>query len=1563
MNFINENMKSIIKKGIDDLYNNLQDIDKKILYFYVEKIIQFLSYQYNFNKSDSSDYEYEFIQNNYKDIKWLSTLLLPFLNVSQSELKSFSDMYTKKYNQSCDINKEEPKYIFTNIQFNRCIRKIENNETKYIEMKYAQSHLEQNFILLLKSLLICSNKLYVNWINILPYSLEDFYSSPLFLNTQELFNAKKLNDIDLTSFMNSDIDLVDENMQKLIGSLYIGDIYNTIRVYLYEEIKNIKLLIFDLVIEPMNQLHPALLILNEFFCEENNFILKEALNDVLWENLTESYQNIFTKKIKKLFEAYLKKTHLTVINPSPSNVSLQSYDVAMGSIQRLVKGILINFDNKYRNRQNVKDSGYISIKTNLSEEERELIDEDNIDAYNFENIEQSIESIKPEFMFMLFKDILQEFKTTFYSKALLTENKQDFIEPHQSEIKFTLKNLYNFAKSLSHYQKDTAYIPFNLNWNSLTISEKKIILDRLNDKIKDSQSWFNIRRYIKSLVDIRFQFPNDMTIDEYNRFLYREIRKDLISNIFQILITKGVLSRFVVNTRLTDRNLIGNKRITDYVAENLKYSLLTQSETNIYYKSAFYYLTDLPYEFSPEYFEELSKSSWTSMDPMEWISQIGFCHHFINNRVSYVSGATGVGKSTHVPKLFLYNIKALDYKSIGKVVCTQPRKTPTEKNAEQVSKQMGLPIIKTSKDIKEYSTNYYVQMQHKDKKHTKHNKHLVLKFITDGSLVEEFSNSLPIFKKQINMADRISVTPENIYDVIIIDEAHEHNKNMDILLTMMKLFTYYNPSIRLVILSATLDEDEPTYRRFYRAISDNMKFPYDLSLKQLNLDRINIDRRYHISPPGAGTRFTVNEYYEEKTPIVDLINRLIKTKKGDILVFQPGEGDINKLLEELNKTIDSSWIALPFFSSMNDDKKDFIQDIDTTFTRLRMSRDQNFNDCKNIYEGNNVYTNFVLIATNIAEASITINRLFYVIDTGTRKINYYDYKRRNNKLLTQFISETSRVQRKGRVGRTGPGDAYFMYKFGTTTDNKTPYEISIGNTGDTLYNKTRDSTDEEPFKLDNHINLLKNYYYTNDGRYDYAGLEHKPEFEYVPTYYKTGYNISDIIDNQGKFYIIHPDELNIRRNIGGKIVDIKTSDIEFINKIDGIIRSKKIDSFIEDYITTNFMYGNYNKTEEGKNINEMCIKLAFTSNINALALIYGLLLTSDIDSVPYNNLLIGAVALDVLGGDVKGLCLKNELDDVIIDRIINKNAHSDIEIIIENINKVLNHIKGFNLFDTEKNILDGEIKIDNIQNMSNKNLLNLYTERKDYEDVDIDRDIIINKISDNIYYKLIKNEKLHKVIENICYELELDVDMMIKIIRQYAKTKENIKNLFYPDKRNNNYTEFINKYRKLYIGQNYNHYDLIKLSYLLSQPYNICRNIIQTNGYLPLYNPSPEYIMNLGTMKVFDKKKKKRYILSTFIGDRFLRGYCYFISYNADRESIMCVFNFNIDIINRLKLFRNIYNKDRLTEIITRYGFKIKKFIDKLSEEQKLKLKLSQDYDKIVKSSKTFDEIIMDIKI
>jgi hypothetical protein len=264
----------------------------------------------------------------------------------------------------------------------------------------------------------------------------------------------------------------------------------------------------------------------------------------------------------------------------------------------------------------------------------------------------------------------------------------------------------------------------------------------------------------------------------------------------------------------------------------------------------------------------------------------------MNNRVSFLSGAIGVGKSTHVPKLFLYYLKALDYKSSGNVVCTQPRKTPTEGAARFVSKQLGLPVFnEKSKDdnsddleITTPFTEYrHVQMKHKDRNNVTNIYGLILKFITDGSLVSEFRDILPYFKTM--SYDKKTITNKNLYDIIIIDESHEHNKNMDILLTLMRTYCYYNPSVRLVILSATLDDDEPTYRRYYRCINDNLKYPFDNLIKKYDLDRINIDRRYHISPPESGTRFSVVEYYKpeynNKEGLVTLLKGLIKENKGE----------------------------------------------------------------------------------------------------------------------------------------------------------------------------------------------------------------------------------------------------------------------------------------------------------------------------------------------------------------------------------------------------------------------------------------------------------------------------------------------------------------------------------------------------------------------------------------------------------------------------------------------------------------------------------------------------------
>jgi HrpA-like RNA helicase len=216
---------------------------------------------------------------------------------------------------------------------------------------------------------------------------------------------------------------------------------------------------------------------------------------------------------------------------------------------------------------------------------------------------------------------------------------------------------------------------------------------------------------------------------------------------------------------------------------------------------------------------------------------------------------------------------------------------------------------------------------------------------------------------------------------------------------MLRTYAYYNPEMKLVILSATMDDDEPTYRRYYRDINDNQKSPLDTRLRDLKLDRINIDRRFHISPPGYGTNFPIEEIYRPQSNVYDIVREIIKDGiKGSILIFQPGEADIVKMVEELNKFLPDDVLAIPFYSSLSDDKKQLVGEIDKRHREIRISKTDDFKTIKDPSYGSSTYNHFVICATNIAEASITISKLFYVIETGTRKSNIYDYKNRISKL-------------------------------------------------------------------------------------------------------------------------------------------------------------------------------------------------------------------------------------------------------------------------------------------------------------------------------------------------------------------------------------------------------------------------------------------------------------------------------------------------------------------------------------------------------------------------------------
>ena len=244
---------------------------------------------------------------------------------------------------------------------------------------------------------------------------------------------------------------------------------------------------------------------------------------------------------------------------------------------------------------------------------------------------------------------------------------------------------------------------------------------------------------------------------------------------------------------------------------------------------------------------------------------------------------------------------------------------------------------------------------------------------------------------------------ENKYDIIIVDEAHEHNVYMDFILTIAKNSLYLNNSLKLIIISATIDEDEPIYRRYYREINDNIMYPlnlgsdYSLDLQDNKVvEKKFIDRRYHISPPGKTTLYVIQDIYLQNVEFTndnvkdseiaqtESINQALKIARsdpnGEVLLFSIGMGEIKKIVNELNDKLPPGNVALPYYGTMDMKYKDIIQNINKEIKNIHNYRSDIANDWglefisnKEVPEG--LYKRAIIVATNVAEASVTIPRL------------------------------------------------------------------------------------------------------------------------------------------------------------------------------------------------------------------------------------------------------------------------------------------------------------------------------------------------------------------------------------------------------------------------------------------------------------------------------------------------------------------------------------------------------------------------------------------------------------
>lgn len=1199
----------IMNNLINNIFPNLIYEDKILLTTSLIKVINLINIKFNFYSGNEEKLWKQLIENNLMDMYALLGLLLPYINDNEKGdnkklLTNLSDLYLKK-----DASN---KYLYTNSQYNRCIRQRQGHDIIIFERPFLKEYFIQNLELLLTSINSCSNKLYINWINILPIPINNYMNTNLFKSTEIKIKG------------NLDVNMINNYIDFIPGLSY-QDIYNTVVNQLFYQIKNCKWLIYDIKIN--GKLIPYIIYLEKYFT------LKYILNNYNWSQLNKQQQDIFTYEWKEFL----------------NNKNLDANTV--------LDHVYFFFSKYHKNRLKLIKTGKLILNKMPDEDEN---DEEDIiitpeltkDAINGMN------NVPADEIYLFFKNQLSDMKKTWYYYMLMIQKNEYVIS--DNDINITAKNIYNYAKSMSHFMYNNKFTPLPKYWTSLKPEWINILLYRINDIPNEDYNnwnnpkgnWFNINKYIRKF------YPNidKNNILEMNHRMHILIRQRLINIIFESLIYTGLLSEFVPHNEITDNQYIetsigsdNDKEKTKFQYKKMQELIFNKEKRGVYENYCYYFLTydtygNLPilkskdfdtYNNEKKYFDYLTQDQgWTFTYAMNWISQINFYHHYINTRITYITGSTGVGKSTQSPKLFMYCLKMLNFNINGKIVCTQPRIEPTVKVAMTIALEMGVPITEYNKEYdKEIaSSNYYIQYKYSTDQHTS-NINSFLRIVTDGLLLEQIRNS-PFLSRMLNDVNDINRNKiewmktylvGNIYDIVIVDEAHEHNTNMDMILTLMRDAAYVNNSLKLIIVTATLEDDEPIYRRYYRIINDNRSYPINALIEDQKLDRTNVDRRIHISPPGQTTRYIIIEHYPSKELASQInesnyveygINETLKvvnsTTDGDILLFMAGQSDIIKAMQIINQKTSPDIICFGFYGELSEEQRTFIINIDKNLkTYTRYKEDYNLDEkdiIRRVPEG--TYKRAIIIATNIAEASITLRKLKYVIDTGYAKVNIYDPLESISKLITLPISYSSSIQRRGRVGRISSGEVFYLYERSKIINNKTTYKIADSDMKDIIIKLIKNISNDFPIitkqndindvhnlnKIneilsENNINdysiysilknpspyldiIIKQYMYLSnityiDQYYTYYGkasIEEQPNIQDMDKYsflryitdnhddyhYQekltfisrcyTGYDDFILRDHNLTFYIIHPDENVITRNLfTGQMIGLKCS--------------------------------------------------------------------------------------------------------------------------------------------------------------------------------------------------------------------------------------------------------------------------------------------------------------------------------------------------------------------------------------------------------------------------------------
>ncbi|KAF2473754.1 P-loop containing nucleoside triphosphate hydrolase protein [Lindgomyces ingoldianus] len=356
--------------------------------------------------------------------------------------------------------------------------------------------------------------------------------------------------------------------------------------------------------------------------------------------------------------------------------------------------------------------------------------------------------------------------------------------------------------------------------------------------------------------------------------------------------------------------------------------------------------------------------------------------------LTIIVGETGSGKTTQIPQFLYKSGWTADGTSIA---ITQPRRVAVTTVAARVAHEMGCELGQ--------EVGYSIRFDDVTSEKTR------IKFLTDGMLLREILVD-PLLKR---------------YSVIMVDEAHERSLSSDILLGLLTKIMKKRHDLRVVVSSATLDAEH--FLEFFTADVDEKihgkkkeEYGYVIGIE----GRMHhVDLHYLIEPTPDYLERTVETILEIHTSEPD----------GDILVFLTGR-------DEIETTIDMI--------------QDRLGDLDSKFRNIQslplyagLSSDQQMY----VFEPAPEKTRKVIISTNIAEASVTIDGIVYVIDCGFVKLRSYDPTSGIERLSIAPISKASAIQRAGRAGRTRPGKCYRLYTEEDYEDleDVTPPEIQRSN--------------------------------------------------------------------------------------------------------------------------------------------------------------------------------------------------------------------------------------------------------------------------------------------------------------------------------------------------------------------------------------------------------------------------------------------------------------------------------------------------------------------------------------